>query len=743
MTPAAGATARSPHPGYVVVAIETTGFSAADRIVEVGVVQLDPSLRVEEEWDTLVDPGKAIPNTFVHGIAENDTAGAPAFGRVADTVGRMLDGRVPVAHNASFTKRFLFQEFRRAGVDSNLNEQAWIDTRDVAGAHLNLEEDSREAALAAAGVSTPRAHVALLEARATAELFRALTVTFGRTHFAKPVSIARPDRGAGEQGTGAPRLSRTQAAASPTDDVSGGIDIDGDIYAHEYDDAEVVAGWAELTGVRFPKASPRALDALFAACVQELVRSTTGDARLYAIAERRWLGTATLEELGHAYGVTRERIRQLENALRKTFDGLDVLSSAVAEQIERHIGWLAPASRLEARFPALAHRCDGLAGTYEEYFRGLYGRWERSGEWVYRAGFAEHFASSMDRCVDQYGVVDVERLAGLLESSTDDAVRLLEQRPEVAALNGGALFARAKSHQDRAVAILSVEQRPLPAAELAERAGTPDSVRSMANQLAVDERIARVSNGTYALAEWGMEEYSTIVDWIARRIDESEDGSVELSTLLAEAPQRNISESSVRTYVGGVDFTLVDGTVTRSHTRDELLEGDPQEAKHLYKRDGVWQLLVTVTRDHLRGSGFLLPRAVAALYNARVDGETQVPSRLGPYTIRVNRLRQASGSTIRRFLEELGVQLGDRVWLTFEPERFDVTAAPPHDDTLGGLAGLLSSMGLDPDLAADPDAALGRINQALGLEASAPRRRTTAVFRHRYQDEWADIVRAL
>lgn len=95
---------------YAVLDFETTGFGSTDRIIEIGVVLLDKNLRVEETWDTLVQPERDSPNSFVHKIADEDVVGAPLFAGVSEKLATM------VAHNASFEQRFLRQEFGRLGV---------------------------------------------------------------------------------------------------------------------------------------------------------------------------------------------------------------------------------------------------------------------------------------------------------------------------------------------------------------------------------------------------------------------------------------------------------------------------------------------------------------------------------------------------------------------------------------------------------------------------------------------------
>jgi DNA polymerase-3 subunit epsilon len=102
---------------YAFVDLETSGVSPSeDRITEIGIVLVDGDTLVEE-WSSLLDPGVPIPPeiTALTGITNEMLRGAPRFAALLPEVGRRLEGRVFVAHNARFDYGFLKAEFRRAG----------------------------------------------------------------------------------------------------------------------------------------------------------------------------------------------------------------------------------------------------------------------------------------------------------------------------------------------------------------------------------------------------------------------------------------------------------------------------------------------------------------------------------------------------------------------------------------------------------------------------------------------------
>ena len=201
--------------GYAVIDLETTGFGKFDRIVEIGVVQLGPDLSVERTWRTLVQPMRDIPNTHIHGISATDVVDAPTFDQVADELRGLMQGRTPVAHNASFEKRFLQTELARAGM-ANWVSEAWVDTMRLAREYMGVGKLSE--ALALANITNKRAHSALADAEATAELLRYFYSQEARQAGTRigQLSRALPSSGEwGEEAIGAGWRTRSRTRRSP------------------------------------------------------------------------------------------------------------------------------------------------------------------------------------------------------------------------------------------------------------------------------------------------------------------------------------------------------------------------------------------------------------------------------------------------------------------------------------------------------------------------------------------------
>ncbi|OCI30534.1 DNA polymerase III PolC-type [Oerskovia enterophila] len=152
--------------------LETTGFSPRqhDRIAEVAVVLTDTAGRVQDEWCTLVNPERDLGPQHVHGISAADVSLAPTFAVVAPHLARLLEGRVIVAHNASFDTRFLRAEFGRVGLPVGIDPLACLCTMRLAGTFLPSAPRGLAICCELAGVVHDGAHSALGDARATAGL---------------------------------------------------------------------------------------------------------------------------------------------------------------------------------------------------------------------------------------------------------------------------------------------------------------------------------------------------------------------------------------------------------------------------------------------------------------------------------------------------------------------------------------------------------------------------------------------
>lgn len=160
---------------FVVVDCETTGFhpSAHHRVVELALIPVEGDGRVGEAWCSLINPGRDLGPTDVHGIRGRDLLDAPRFDDVLGVVIDQLAGRIVVAHNAPFDCAFLVAELERAGVATDdlpaLCTMQLAHTLGTTPGRTRLVD-----CCAALDIELRAAHSAGDDARACAELFTAM-----------------------------------------------------------------------------------------------------------------------------------------------------------------------------------------------------------------------------------------------------------------------------------------------------------------------------------------------------------------------------------------------------------------------------------------------------------------------------------------------------------------------------------------------------------------------------------------
>lgn len=158
---------KSQFPASIaVVDVETTGLFPLrhDRVVEVAVVVVRADGEVEREFASLVNPGRDVGPTSIHGLTSEDICHAPQFGEIAALVVETLQGVVAIAaHNVRFDRQFLEHEFSR--IDCPLPDCHSICTMQLAGGG-RLTKCCADYNISVLG----DAHNALSDARATARL---------------------------------------------------------------------------------------------------------------------------------------------------------------------------------------------------------------------------------------------------------------------------------------------------------------------------------------------------------------------------------------------------------------------------------------------------------------------------------------------------------------------------------------------------------------------------------------------
>lgn len=159
---------------FAIIDTETTGGNPAkDRIMEIAVILHDGE-RIVEEFSSLLNPGTPIAPFIVSltGITNEMVQDAPTFEQIAQTVERLTDKSIFVAHNARFDYSVVRREFKRMGVRFQRKQLCTVTLSQklLPGKQsYSLGKLCREI-----GIQVEKRHRALGDARATALLFEKL-----------------------------------------------------------------------------------------------------------------------------------------------------------------------------------------------------------------------------------------------------------------------------------------------------------------------------------------------------------------------------------------------------------------------------------------------------------------------------------------------------------------------------------------------------------------------------------------
>lgn len=156
---------RLPAP-VAIIDVETTGLFPLrnDRVVELAAVVIGDEGQMVREFSSLVNPGRDVGPTRIHGLTAEDVRHAPEFSDIASAFVETLHGTVALAgHNVRFDHQFIECEFARIGIP--VPECFTLCTMQLAGGG-RLTQCCCEYGIA----RRDQAHHALADARAAAQL---------------------------------------------------------------------------------------------------------------------------------------------------------------------------------------------------------------------------------------------------------------------------------------------------------------------------------------------------------------------------------------------------------------------------------------------------------------------------------------------------------------------------------------------------------------------------------------------
>lgn len=370
-------------------------------------------------------------------------------------------------------------------------------------------------------------------------------------------------------------------------------------------------------------AAPHLLDA----SMQELAESLLyrwAEPRDVLIYERRYADGSTLQEVADEFGVTRERVRQLQTKHDAA------LNARLRRPEFRPIWWRAKELRRQIGVAAPREH-PAVDGAINEALEDADHRMSRlllplllrlAGPYVERDGWLICKNPAPPDPAELWGMTDIHGLLPVVE-----AHQWLLERGVSAEFHdswidrfgrfrqeGDTLLLWSGNAVDKCVALLALRGEPTDAATLVQLVGEGHNARGIRSRFFEDQRLVRVSLRDWALVDWGLEEYSGLAEEIKQRI-EARGGSTPLSPLIAElSGQFGVKENSVRTYAAAPMFVLERGII-RLRRQDEplLIDDDLSAVQHARRLDGERiEYSVAFDSEAQRGSGRVMPAAVAA-----------------------------------------------------------------------------------------------------------------------------------
>lgn len=485
----------------------------------------------------------------------------------------------------------------------------------------------------------------------------------------------------------------------------------------------------ELSTLRTPFAGTYNLEAAL-----DRLLSASGNTEI--VLHRRVLASRedklTLEEVGQLVGVTRERIRQIENQLVKRIDQLladsefAVIQRAIA-RVRDETGDCCPLEDLPRHAAVATGREPELDPRLAAHTRFLFDRagpWHIHDEWLLHDSHMDlpgKTGLAVERLLATGPAPEGEVLDLLVKNGVppQSAARWLERVCRCRTIDGQVVLWRG-SMADKATAILDLRGEPLTPDELIEALGGDVNSRSMLGQIQSDDRFMRRGLKMYGLRRWGGEEYTTIKEEIEQEI-ERQGGACSLEHLIETlCSQFGVSESSVRAYAADAPFVKTpQGMITLGEGPTRFAERAIEDCRGCFRLGTHWAWRVVVDSELLRGSGRLVPTGFLQSIGMRPGDVRQMSSPVGEVMFRYG--RQSTIGSLRRAAIEEGCDEGDRLFVILETEsslRFDAVPMSKIQAT-EGLDRLASEVGAPsaPDAVTAAAQALGLPPDEYGIDA--------------------------
>ena len=454
--------------------------------------------------------------------------------------------------------------------------------------------------------------------------------------------------------------------------------------------------------------------------------------------------TTSLQDLGDFFDVTRERVRQLEAKLRKELIGLAGGKEGKpirwrAKTVRQMIGVASPPvdqidSATGGGHRAFSTQIENLLSPlpgqtdFREVVLMFAGPYELINGWlVLKSAVASDPTRRIREMTDSVGFIDHDQATKALNKwglDTSLHEEWLVRDGKIRKLSGR-LVRWDGSIGDKLVIALADIGRPATIEALLKYIGEDRARTSSANALSIDPRAVRISRTEWALASWGLSEYSSIAMSI-RNVLKSQENPTSIEEVVAGLMKDlGLKESSIRAYCQAPMFVIESGAIRlrrddEPYTYDNVSLKDAKGVFALSSRRV--SLLFEVDAELLRGSGRSLASAAGFLLGVVPNRPMTFNNQDGlsvTLTFPETSISGPSVGSIRRLAETSGARLGDFLTLTLDKSDMSVTAVATdlaqHDSgwqLVSNLTGIETDEGLE-GLAASLQCEKGEIRALL------------------------------
>lgn len=409
----------------------------------------------------------------------------------------------------------------------------------------------------------------------------------------------------------------------------------------------------------------------------------------------------TLTMIGEYFGLSRERIRQIERSAKKICRDLmgEGNGKAMAELVRKRIIIPTPLDELLQDYPVLTEVVEQVKQPVWRILDVLDDSYEIKDGWCAAPSMKEAREATIDQLhqlANDYGVLAID--------DVDLGVTGEEERPawirewldylDLTIVDDHVVLAT-RSVGDYAAALLSIAGEPQTVDDLYAGVGR-GSRGTLTNALGVHPAISRTGRYDYALTEWGLPEYSSIRDEIAKLLNEA-GGEENIYVIIDSLTERfEVSPKSVYAYAAAPPFKLRRQMVTFREVGDLPPNRDPAETAGFYRRGEQWLARETVDSEYLRGSGRVASTALATIVGITYGQQVRWRSAEGEQSFYFTGTQPTFGS-IRSHLLRLGLEEGDEFFFVFGPDKtFAIEPLPP--EPTDELARALRGIGADVSL---------------------------------------------